>query len=223
MITSYDKLPVGKYLEACDVSNDKTRDSIGRTVGYISILADMSEDEVLLLPLEEFSKLAKQTAFLVEDAKPVTVASSYKLGKWELKPVHDFRKMTAGQYIDFQALAKDPYGRLVDLLAVFLVPKGMKYGDGYDIEEVKTAIKDMLPVTAAVALQAFFLTSLRDSIHDSLTSSEKALKSVRNPEKRAELKRRIAALQLSLKNGDGFSLSMKSARPYGLTGTKSST
>ncbi len=221
MITSYDKLPIGKYLEACEVSSDKTRDGIARTVGYISILADMSEDEVLQLSLDEFSKLARQTAFLVEDAKPVTVASSYKLGNWELEPVHDYRKMTAGQYIDFQALAKDPSGHLVDLLAVFLVPKGMKYGDGYDIEEVKTAIKDMLPVTAAMALQAFFLTSLRDSIRDSLISSEKALKCVRNPEKRKMLRAQIAELRRSLKNGDGFGLSTKLAKQPASTGTQS--
>ncbi len=222
MITSYDKLPVGKYLEACAVSCDMSRDMTGRTVAYISILSDMKETEVLLLPLEEFTDMARKTAFLCNDAEPDELADCYRLGSLELVPVRDFRKMTAGQYIDFQALAKNPHDHLVDILAVFLVPKGMKYGDGYEIDDVKAAIRDMLPVTAALALQAFFLKSLHDLIHASLISSERALKLVRNPEKRKMIQSQISNLRHSLKNGDGFALSMTSVIPRTLTGTKSS-
>lgn len=222
MITSYDRLPVGKYLEICAVSEDPALDTMGRTVSYISILADMGEDEVLLLPLDEFSQMARQTAFLCRDAEPSKVAKCYRLGQWELVPVLDFRRMTAGQYIDFQSMVKDSGKNLIEILAVFLVPKGRKYGEGYELDEVKEAIRTMLPLTAALALQAFFLRSLHSLIRASLSSSEKALKMVRNPEKRTKLETEMRRLRRLLKNGDGSALSMTSVRPHSSTGTKSS-
>lgn len=222
MITSYDTLPVGKYLDICAVSEDPALDTTARTVAYISILADMAEDEVLRLPIGDFAAMARQTAFLCKDADPSEVAKCYRLGKWELVPVLDFRRMTAGQYIDFQALVKDSAKHLVEILAVFLVPKGRKYGEGYEIDEVKEAIRTMLPLTAALALQDFFLRSLHVLIRASLSCSDKALKQVRDSRKRKELETEMRRLRRLLKNGDGSALSMMSARPQDSTGTKSS-
>ena len=207
MITTYDNLPVGKYLEICSISKDESRDELERSGGYIAVLGDMTEDEVLALGLTEFADAARRSSFLTGEVPDVALADSYRLGGLELCPVKDIRKMTAGQYIDFQQYSRQAADRLVDILSVFLVPKGARYADGYDMDAVKAAIRDELPVSVAMALQAFFWDSLRQLMVTSLSSSAEEIRRMKNPEKKAMAIRELEKLRDSLKDGAGSILS----------------
>lgn len=205
IIDNYAALPVGKYLDIL-AANEGDADELDKQVATIAILADTTEDEILALPLAEYSDLAARTAFLrSEDKGSHALAKSYRLGGLELIPTADAGKITAGQFIDFQQLTKDGgmERNLPAVLSCLLVPKGHTYGNGYDIAVVQAAIRSHLPVTDALSLLAFFFASSEVLLARSLTYSEKEAKRVKDPAKRAAIQEKIKATRAILSGTAG--------------------
>ena len=157
IIDNYRNLPIGKYLEILELSQDENVDALEQQVKTISILTGLTEDDVLALPIMQYKELAGKTKFLENgyDGK-LQVAKSYGLGGMELIPVKDFAKITTAQYVDFQNLSKEGDKYLVETLSTLLIPKGKKYMDGYEIEDVRQAIRENLSVADVLSLSAFF-------------------------------------------------------------------
>ena len=199
MIDNYNSLTIKKYLDIKEVLEMNTEE-IDKQVSLIAILADMDENDVYNLPLPEFQELNKKTAFLNELPQTRNYPKTkYKLGGLELETVLDMRDVTAGQYIDYQTFVKDSDKYLVELLSVFLVPKGKKYNDGYDILEVQNAIRENLSILEAISLSAFFLILCESLIKATVHSSIKKLKRMMRKEKdkkiKAEYQKAITALE----------------------------
>lgn len=206
MITDYNHLSIGKYLEIQKIAKDDI-ESIDKQVGFISVLTDMAEDDVLDLPIVEYKKLAEQSKFLAVPMKvPQKIAKVYSIGEWELIPSFDIYKMTTAQYIDFQTFSKLGDDQLVNIMSCFLIPKGKKYNDGYDIAELQKAIRDFLPAPDCMALTAFFLNELKLSMKAMLIYCKMVVRFLKK-DKRKEMKEKIDSLmriQDNLPNGDGF-------------------
>lgn len=203
IIDSYEKLPIGLYLQLCDAEENQTED-LDKAVTRIAILTGLTEREVLNLDLNTFSDLNQKAKFVERDAPITRVKDQYEVRGYILVTCKDIRKMTTGQYIDYQAYSKEADKYIVDILSCFLVPKGMKYNDGYDIEDVKNKIREELTVTDVNALSGFFLHSLIASIEASLSCSERAAKRMKGSPKKTELLRQIAQQRALLRNGDGY-------------------
>ena len=104
MIDNYDALTLGRFMQIDAILRNE-EDEVQQQVEIIAVLADMTADEVLQLPLGDYAKYAKQTAFLRVPCKPTEITDDYR---WrDLVPVADFRKINTAQYIDFQEFAKD--------------------------------------------------------------------------------------------------------------------
>lgn len=205
MITNYNSLTVGKYEALLRARADHEGDTNELNLHVLSILSDMTVDELLDMKVPEFRAMMDRAGFLFTAPRPSEVARQYRFGDMTLIPVTDVRKMTAAQYIDFQNFSNAGEGRQAELLSCFLVPKGMKYNDGYDILEVQQAIRDFLPVTAALGLLAFFLRRLHRSTISTLRSSVK--KMPKNPQT-AEAIQATNRLIRSLQSGGGLPMSM---------------
>ncbi len=156
MINNYAALPLGTYLKINAILEREGKE-LDKQVEIIAILADKSPDEVLLLPLADYSAMAKETAFLREYSKPTEISGAWRFG--DLAPVLDFRKINTAQYVDFQAFSKDFPASLPQLLSVFLVPEGKAYNDGYDVLEVQERVKQ-IPFPDALGLAAFFFRAV---------------------------------------------------------------
>ena len=184
MITKYNELPIGKYLELVKLLEEK-RDDLDLQVGVVAVLTDLTEDEVLALSLSDYHTYAYGAKFLETEPKVTErVAKEYNLsyvdgdGKAKsicLIPCVDAKKMTTAQYIDFQNFNKEK-GAQVELLSTLLVPKGCKYCEGYDPAEVQKAIRESMSVDAALSLLAFFFASLRGLTRVMLIYSKLMLK-----------------------------------------------
>ena len=199
MITDYNGLTLGQYQAIDKVINDTSRDELEQQVGILAILAGTTEAELLRLPLADYATLAGQSAFLREPlAKVPKVAKQYQVGSYTLQPRKDYTKLTAGQYIDFQAFTRDRLD-YCGLLSVLLVPKGKAYGDGYDTAEVRQAIADHLPMPDGMALIAFFLRQYAVLIRASLTYCTHELRKMKDQRKRTELQRQINQAQALLR------------------------
>lgn len=206
IIDNYRNLSIGKYLEILSLSQDESVDALEQQVKTISILTGLTEDDVLALPITKYKELAGKTKFLENgyDGK-LQVAKSYGLGGMELIPVKDFAKITTAQYVDFQNLSKEGDQYLVETLSTLLIPKGKKYMDGYEIEDVRQAIRENLSVADVLSLSAFFLTKFVKSIKDFQTYSIKEIQKIPNREMRQKLMKQMQeAMEIHSKtNGDG--------------------
>lgn len=205
MITNYKSLPLGKYLDICQVCKDESLEEIDRQVKILSILSDMPEEEILHLPIPKYKEMVVASRFLEDvDKSRHKAARLYIVGDWQLVPTLDYRKMETAQYVDFQTFAPMVETHMAELLSCLLVPVGCRYNEGYDILEVQQALKDNLSVTDALSLSAFFLTRYRDLIEDSLNSCRQEIRTIKNETKRMQMEERINSLESLMRtSGDG--------------------
>ena len=143
IIDNYRDLPFGKYEEIVRLCETEMTD-LDRKVAVISVLTGKTEDEVLKLPLDTFTRYSAATKFLEAECPEnliPAVAKSYPVGGFVLVPVTDMREVTAAQYIDFQTFAEDRDHKAVEMLSCFLIPRGCDYNDGYDVLDVHRAIR----------------------------------------------------------------------------------
>lgn len=205
IIDNFNRLTLGMYQEIQEISRNESLEDIDRQVQILSVLTGVAEEEILHLPITEYKELVVKAGFL--DPSNINyhpIAKKYLVGKFELIPLRDFRKMETCQYIDFQTYAPDLDNHLVEFLSVILVPKGHRYNEGYDILEVQKAIRDGMSVSDGVSLAGFFLTWCRRSIQDSLNYSKQEAMGIKDKTKREEILHKIQEQERLLQtSGDG--------------------
>lgn len=203
MIDSYRELPIGKYLEICEIARDENVDPLTEQVKIISILTDESEEDILRLPIAEYKDMSRRLTFLSKAYDGETrIAKSYRIGGMELIPEKDLSKITTAQFIDFQTFSKEGERYYVEVLSTLMIPKGKKYNDGYDIADVHKAIRENLSVADVLSLSAFFLEKWLRSIKDSAIFSISEIRKMPDKEKQKEMMSRLqTAMQ---KGGDGL-------------------
>ena len=206
IIDNYRDLPIGLYLEICDIDRREDLEDINKQVSIISVLTGMAEEDIYNLPLEEYRQLAAKSQYLRHPYEgEILTAKNYIVGKFTLVPMEDYRKITTAQYIDFQTFAKDAERNIVEILSCMLIPKGKKYNQDYDVIEVQKALREHLCVADALSLLAFFFVQYRQSIKDSLTYSREMAMRLRDPEKKRRMLREIQKEEdRLLRLGDGL-------------------
>ena len=176
MIESYNELPVGKYLEIQEIIKEDMSD-IDKQVAIIAVLTDLTENEVLNIPITEYKGYAEKSMFLDRHMDvPKQVASVYEIGDWKLIPTTDIRKMTTAQYIDFQTFIKEKEKYLKNICACFLLPVGKKYGEGYKISKVVEDIGNSFSIVDAHSIFFFFTLLFQSLTVATLRCLEKKMK-----------------------------------------------
>ena len=200
IIDNYRDLPIGMYLEICEISRREDIEELHKQVSILSILTGRSEEEIYDLPIGDYKDLVSKTKYLEHEYEgEVLTAKTYTLEGWVLQPVEDYRKITTAQYIDFQTFVKDVEKNIVEILSVMLIPKGKKYNQGYDIIELQNVLRRCLSVADALSLYAFFFAQYIQSTKDSLTFSKEAAMKLRDPEKRKRVLKEIQKQEQHLK------------------------
>lgn len=211
MITTFADLTLGAMLRLSAIPDDM--DALDRQVAILAVLSDCTEDEILALPLAEYSRRVAASRFLDRDLPQRLPQRSYKCGPFTLVPVKDFKKITTAQFVDFKTFTDQAGGDerklsslTVELLSCMLTPEGRDYCDGYDPIDVQAAIRDHLRADDAVALSAFFLARWMRLSRRILASSRRIAR--RNKmkgtlDKIKELTRSRKALTSTRPDGDG--------------------
>lgn len=214
MIKSYNDLTVGKYQELRKLELEGL-DALEQQVAILAVLNDMDEDEVFNMPLAEYQKLASDMHFL--DKQPVINTKhnpkTIKINGDEYDVVQDARDLTAGQYIDYQHyLGVDDFdGQLPNILTVFVIPKGKKYGEGYEISKLADTFKEYMPIITAMEISSFFLRQSLTSIKASLTSLRIKMRMMKMTTRKKEVREmiqegidRLGLLRDSISSLDGL-------------------
>ena len=163
---------------------------------WLAIYADTDVDSIMNYPVTKYHKLLERfyadyfTDF--SHAEPA-IKDKYTAGDMVLIPMLDFTQITVAQMMDFSVLSTDPIENIEKLLAIFLIPKGKKYNDGYDLMEVQKAILKM-DFNELSPLLAFFLrwfTGCRNHIQIScLEEVRKQTKKIMKLEKRIQKRKK---------------------------------
>ena len=197
MIDNYNKLSIGKFMEIQDI--DFTgMEEIDIQVSLIAILNDMTEDEVMDLPLNDYKDCVRKLKFLATKPEPKNkVPKAVKLDGKEYTVIKDIKEMTAGQYIDYQNyLTHKDNKYLPHILSCFIIPKGEKYGDS-NLMEIIEIIKTELPIGIALTMSAFFLKKWESLTKGTLTYLGLKMKWMMRKEKNQEVKKKM---QMAIKN-----------------------
>lgn len=205
IIDNYRKLPIGKYIDIVKLCETEM-DEVDRKVKIVGILTGLTDDEVLALPLTDFTECCAKARFIDQPCPETlipSVSKSYPVGGINLVPVTDMRKVTTAQYIDFITFSKDKEHNIVEMLSCFLVPKGMDYNEGYDILDVHNAIKEEMSVAEVLAVLAFFFGSWTKSLHSTLSYSKRQARRLKDKGKRETMMAMIRELQDSVTSGGG--------------------
>jgi hypothetical protein len=209
MINKYHDLTIEKYIELYEF-DIYGMEEIDIQSNIIAILADMTVDEVLDLPITEYKKMAQQTAFMRQppQVKPRRISNITINGK-EFNVLDRIESMTAGQYIDYQTyIQKGDVKMLPYILSCLIIPKGEKYGDSDTIEDIK-----QMSVEEALTISNFFMKQSLSLIKNTLRYSEwlikRKMKKVKDEtikQKMMEATEKLHLLRSSLKDGVGFHL-----------------
>ena len=131
--------------EAANIEDENER-------AYAIMEAVFGED-VLNLPLKEFNEKCKELQFLQKEIPNDLHVKDIKVNGREYYFDGLLGKITTAQYIDFQNYQKNNDEQKV--FSVFIIPKGHKYNDGYDMEQVFNDILD-IPVPVLFSASFFF-------------------------------------------------------------------
>lgn len=159
-------------------------DEIQRIVGFVALFNNMTEDDVLAMPLDEFKERMKELAWMNVPPEIEQPKEEYTINGKQYVLTMNFHKLTTAQYIDFQSYTKsEDYSQM---LSVFLIPKGKKYGEGYDVFETQQDLKQM-PVGEVLGLMGFFIVLYRSWSAALLKYSSRMLRKAAKREKSKEL------------------------------------
>lgn len=201
---NWQQITINDYMELQEIVNRE--DAVDVEVGLVALLCGVDEDEIGKLPILEYQRLRREAQFIaifpeVHNKAPKIIT----IGDKKYEVITNMRKLTTAQYIDFQTYLKmgDDIDNLPNLLSVFIIPKGSKYGDeSYDVDKLKNDIKEYLPATTAFEMCGFFQKALLNSIRNILFYLELKMRKAKT-EKEKEVKKALQEIRLAIRGG-GF-------------------
>lgn len=200
---------VFERLKAIKIESNDILDELNTNISILSVLCDVDEDTIANLEVGEFNRLLNQTSFLAEMPK-AKIQDKYVINGKQYEVHLAINQMSMAQYIDFQTFCKEKDKYMKNIIACFLIPKGKKYGEGYEIEDVLKDIGDMSIVNAH-SIMFFFIISFRALTKTMLTYLVKKMRKEMKKEKNIEIvnkmKEAISQIEVAMtlvENGDGL-------------------
>lgn len=183
---------------------------LNANIELLSILCDCDEDTISNLTTSEFTYLLNQTAFL-RDMPKVKIEDTYIINGTTYKVFLSLKQMSVAQYVDFQTYFKDQQKYFKELLSVFLIPKGMKYGEGYNIDDTINDIGEYLSIVDANSILFFFVILFQSltkvTLDCSIKDMKKMMKKTKNKEEKEKMEIAIKEMEKAkalTKSGIGY-------------------
>lgn len=139
---------LGQFKQIEKIQLEHPDDSAMQVVKYLY------GDDIEFLPIPEYVRRIEELRFLGETIPTAPLKIEYRINGTVYVLDITPGDMTTAQFIDAQNYIKDG-GDVQNLLSVYLIPKGKKYAEDYDIEKVKKDVLS-LPMPEVVAICSFF-------------------------------------------------------------------
>lgn len=197
MIQSWDELTVGDYQKIVTISELNCSDE-EKNLRVAAILAEMEYEDFIHIPLSDVEKYMDNCEFLKEKPIYKKPHKYFNINNKEFELLKKSTEMTVAQYIDFQTISADGFEKhIAEMLAIFLVPKGHIYNDGYNNDEV---IEDVLYLNMREAynIATFFTKKCIRLYRRSLMYSTAAITAKRIMARKKD-KEKLRAIELEMK------------------------
>lgn len=202
------ELPIYKFIEFNNIVNDDSLDNILKEISALAIFCDVPEDNIYKLTqqeaakyiaimhenIEKYNKLSKNNKYSKHPKKLNLNDNAYNID-------YNVNKLNMAQYVDFQMIianAEDHLNNIVDLLSIFIIPKGKKYGEDYNMDAVKDDIQT-LQMETALGITFFLRKKLENLILNKLFYTRMMIKMsswmVKDPETKKEMKAAAKAMK----------------------------
>lgn len=162
-------MPLGVYKKITAVDPEDEEGNLK----IVALLEGVPYNDILNTPLTEVKEKVKKLEFLTNKPKKHLIKLKYKLGKATYVFDCTAKSITTAQFIDFGQVDRND---LTGALAIFLIPEGKKYNEGYDLEDAKFDIDRYLSVEEALSICDFFTTLSELYLKRTLRKAKKALK-----------------------------------------------
>lgn len=175
----WDDITVGQFSLIRSAYNDPDMTEEDRCIGLISFIFDVNPLE---LEFNDFQRMVRELEFVCTDVVPSEVKKEYTLNGRKYTLQKAINHVSTAQYMDFHNYLKDGETdeKYADIISVFLIPEGMKYNDGYDIEEVKEEISKYMSITDALGIFSYFFHFFVRFVQISRRYTSRRLKKMKN-------------------------------------------
>ena len=140
-------------------------------------------EEVTNLPISEFVSATKRLSFLNDEIETKTPPKNLELNGRKYIVDCLLGRISTAQYIDFQNHLKG--NDIAVTLSVFIIPKGHKYNDGYDMLQVIDDIRS-IPIPIVNSLSFFFSRQFKESMRIFQSYLTKEMKTMNIPKEAKE-------------------------------------
>ena len=201
---NWNDISIKQYNDIKNLYLDTELSDEDRLILQINILFGV---DALKLKTNELHKYINEMKFLGSKIPKMKLKKEYKLGGNVYTLKKELKDVTVAQWLDFQNFLKDGGGdtdNFPNLLSIFFFPKGEdEYGDGYDIEQVRSDINNHLSIAEALSISSFFLTYRKAlSIRFLLYTRKQTLKAPLTKEQKKKVKKEMRKLIIATFRGD---------------------
>ena len=152
-------LPLAKYLKTLEIFNDESLSDLDKNIEILAIYADTTVDSILKLRPDVVEEYFAQMSNSISSYKPSNSKrpKKIKINDQVYTINYNIGKLNMAQYIDFQQIIvkKNYLENLPALLSIFIIPKGHKYNDDYDIIELRNILENNITLDEALSIIFF--------------------------------------------------------------------
>lgn len=198
------ELTLSKYLKTLEIFNDKYLSDLDKNIEILAIYSDTTVDDILKLRPEVVGAYLSEMSGRISSYKPSNAKHPKKININDnvYTVNYNIGKLNMAQYIDFQQtiVNKNYLENLPALLSIFIIPKGHKYNDDYDILELRNILENNITLDEALSIVFFLKTKSISLIKLKLLYYKLMLKIMRwtTRDKQTKEMLRIAQNQLSM-------------------------
>lgn len=197
---SWKEISIKDYKKIVDISKRELDTDLEKDIAVLSILCGVDEDDIYNCNINVLKSLLDEMNWIKE---PYNFNHKFKLTKLKIDDVEyevqpDINKFTVAQYLDFTNFWDKRNERMGNLLAVFIIPKGHKYNEGYDVIELADRLEEVLSIDDWNSVCFFFMMNWINSTKASLLYSVYQMMMMiikeRNPQRKKMLKKELKKL-----------------------------
>ena len=152
-------LPLAKYLKTLEIFNDASLSDLDKNIEILAIYADTTVDSILKLRPDVVEEYFAEMSNSISSYKPSNSKrpKKIKINEQVYTINYNIGKLNMAQYIDFQQIIvkKNYLENLPALLSIFIIPKGHKYNDDYDIIELRNILENNITLDEALSIIFF--------------------------------------------------------------------
>lgn len=152
-------LPLAKYLKTLEIFNDASLSDLDKNIEILAIYADTTVDSILKLRPDVVEEYFADMSNSISSYKPSNSKrpKKIKINDQVYTINYNIGKLNMAQYIDFQQIIvkKNYLENIPALLSIFIIPKGHKYNDDYDIIELRRILENNITLDEALSIIFF--------------------------------------------------------------------